>query len=356
MTSPLTVARKKRGGHRGWATNLVTETEVEESGKLRQGLQMTLVQIESRLRKLEAVQQPKKQEHTVTSAGATAASQPSRVRLPKMDIQKFGGRVCEWQEFWDAFNSCIYENKSLTPVEKFTYLRSYLVDSAKACVAGFALTEANYEAGVELLKDRFGKSVVVKRAHINGLMNLKPVFSESDVSRLRAFYDKVETHQRTLTALGADEESYPSIVVPSLLEKLPETVRLTITRGEDYEEWRLNELIQNLKAEIELSEKHQNLRLPRKDWPPQDGRRPPGTGNNLFTKFANQCEFCRRDHPLEKCTRVTDLKERKNIIRKYARCFNCLKGHRSRDCRSNVKCQLCRGPRNTALCEGGGQE
>ena len=40
-------------------------------------------------------------------------------------------------------NSCIYENKSLTPVEKFTYLRSYLVDSAKAGVAGFALTEAN---------------------------------------------------------------------------------------------------------------------------------------------------------------------------------------------------------------------
>ena len=305
MTSPLTVARKKCGGHRGWATNLVTktteklsgeitaeeltvcqtglkerleilkeldaqvldllsgdettkdadiQTEVEESGKLRQGLQMTLVQIESRLRKLEAVQQPKQQEHTVTSAGATAASQPSRVCLPKMDIQKFGGRVCEWQEFWDAFNSCINENKSLLPVEKFTYLRSYLVDSARACVVGFALTEANYEVAVELLKDRFGKSVVVKRAHINGLMNLKPVFSESDVSRLRAFYDKVETHQRTLTALGADEESYSSIVVPSLLEKLPETVRLTITRGEDYEEWRLNKLIQNLKAEIELRE------------------------------------------------------------------------------------------------------
>ena len=160
-----------------------------------------------------------------------------------------------------------------------------------------------------------------------------------------------------MTALGADEESYSSIVVPSLLEKLPETVRLTITRGEDYEEWRLNELIQNLKAEIELREKHQNLRPPRKDWPLKDGRRPPGTGNNLFTKFANQCAFCRGDHPHEKCTRVTDLKERKNIIRKYARCFNCLKkGHRSRDCRSNVKCQLCRGPHNTALCEGGGQE
>ena len=45
-------------------------------------------------------------------------------------------------------------------------------------------------------------------------------------------------------------------MVPSLLEKLPEQLRLTITRGEDHYEWNLEHLLDVLGYEVELREEY----------------------------------------------------------------------------------------------------
>ena len=45
-------------------------------------------------------------------------------RLPKLEEKKFSGRIQEWQQFWDTFESTIDKNESLTAVDKFAYLRS----------------------------------------------------------------------------------------------------------------------------------------------------------------------------------------------------------------------------------------
>ena len=44
-------------------------------------------------------------------------------------------------------------------------------------------------------------------------------------------YDMAETHYRGLSALGIDEESYSCVVVPKVLEKISEGVRLNMTLG-----------------------------------------------------------------------------------------------------------------------------
>ena len=74
-------------------------------------------------------------------------------------------------------------------MDKFTYLRYLLDEPVKRVIAGFSLTEANNEAADDLLKQRFAKPVVIKRSHINELMNLQPVYIERDLDRLRHFYD-----------------------------------------------------------------------------------------------------------------------------------------------------------------------
>ena len=75
----------------------------------------------------------------------------------------------------------------------------------KTVIAGFSFTEANYEAAVHLLKQRFPMPVVIKRSHINELMNLQPVYKERDLDRLRNFYDVAKTHFRGLDAMMVDE-------------------------------------------------------------------------------------------------------------------------------------------------------
>ena len=62
---------------------------------------------------------------------------------------------------------------------------------------------------------------MAKRAHVNDLLNLPPVFNDKDTSRLRKLYDGCESHFRGLKALGVDESTFSAMVVPAVLNKLP---------------------------------------------------------------------------------------------------------------------------------------
>ena len=110
----------------------------------------------------------------VVKNGATSSSANSkavRVKLPKLEVLKFSGKLEEWQEFWDSFESAIHSNDSLSNVDKFSYLRGLLLEPARSAITGFALTSANYKAAVELLKKRFGKKTAIQRTFVNELLN-----------------------------------------------------------------------------------------------------------------------------------------------------------------------------------------
>ena len=76
-----------------------------------------------------------------------------KARLPKLEVKKFNSRIQEWQEFWDAFESSIDKNDGLSTVDKFSYLRSLVQEPARSTIAGFALTGANYEEAVRVLRN-----------------------------------------------------------------------------------------------------------------------------------------------------------------------------------------------------------
>jgi hypothetical protein len=57
----------------------------------------------------------------------------------------------------------------------------------------------------------------------------------------------------------------------------------------------------------------------------------------------------------EECIQITDVNERKQLIRKYGRCFICLKkGHISKNCSSNVNCNACGKQHHRSVREGTG--
>ena len=113
---------------------------------------------------------------------------------------------------------------------------------------GIIQTSAKYHKAVELLKRRYGKKNVIKKAHIQELMNVKPVTDEGDIDKLRRLYDTCETSYRGLKALGVDEAVYSSIVVPEVIAKLPDAFRLTITRGFDFTEWSIKDALNEKKV------------------------------------------------------------------------------------------------------------
>jgi len=125
-------------------------------------------------------------------------------------------------------------NPNLSDIDKFSYLRGLLGGAARTTIPGLALTAANYEVAIDLLRGRFGKPVVIERAHVNQLLNVTSVFNERDATGLRRLYDKIKIHHRGLKALEVDASTYKRIIVPATLGKLPEAVKLQITQGNNH--------------------------------------------------------------------------------------------------------------------------
>ena len=165
---------------------------------------------------------------------------------------------------------------------------------------------------------------------MNDLLNVAPVFSDKDTTRLRKLYDSCSAHFRGLRALGVDKTTFAAVVVPAVLQMMPKAFHLTITRGADLLNWTMEELLSAFLKELELREDHycamslggstQN----RKDC------------NTFYSKQeVENCAFCLGRHAPANCKKVNDVNARKNILVKYSRCFKCLqRGHRARDCKS----------------------
>lgn len=248
-----------------------------------------------------------------------SSASKTKVRLPKLEVRKFDGKLHEWQEFWDSFESAIHRNESLEDVDKFSYLRGLLVGPARSAIAGFALTSANYESAVELLNKRYGKKTAIQRAHVNELLNAQPVFNERDAPRLRSLYDFLETKYRALQALGVDESTYSAIVVPSILEKLPHSLRLTITRGKEHQKWNLIDLLEALGDEVELREEYNDST---RHSHARDFRKRgdlPSTTMHVDSEKETNCAFCVGWHQHEECRKIQDAEERKKLFIKFGR-------------------------------------
>ena len=53
---------------------------------------------------------------------------------------------------------------------------------------------------------------------------------------------------------------------------------------------------------------------------------------------------------MNNCKSVTDIEERRKILRRTGRCYVCLRrGHVSRSCRSNTKCYKCKGKHHSSI-------
>jgi len=91
---------------------------------------------------------------------AIVASQESirALKLPKIELKKFGGEIKDWLSFWSTFRK-IHEDAALSREDKFHYLSQSMVKDLRAyeVVNSFPPSANNYEKAIESIKSRFGK-------------------------------------------------------------------------------------------------------------------------------------------------------------------------------------------------------
>ena len=322
------------------------DKEVDEAGKYKEDLFKAMISCEEALSSKE--KEKEKGPVVIKEAIPVPTLKKVRVKLPKLESKTFDGKAYEWQEFWDSFENSIHTSEQLSDVDKFSYLRNMLNGAAKTTTAGFSLISANYNAAIELLEKRYGNATTIRQAHINKLLNLSPVYNENDTERLRTLLDLRETHYRGLVTLGIAQETYSCVVVPKILEKIPESVRLNMTHGtgDAYQEWNMQQMIDSFRKELELRERASQFFgkdkgvVTKKQFGKSGGQT---TASVLFSKKSEgrkgNCAFCMGNHSHSNCRKVVSVQDRKALFRKYARCFICAnKGHLALDCRSNRSC------------------
>lgn len=197
-----------------------------------------------------------------TLPGAIAPSVPTnqvKAKLPKLVLPKFRGDVTTWMGFWDSFKSAVHDNASLSKIDKFNYLRSLLEGAASRAIQGLALSNNNYDAAVEILEQRFGKTQQIISAHMEEILKLQPCLTDRP-SSLRFLYDKLSVHVRGLSSLGVSSQEYGSLLIPIIMSKLPNEIRLEIARKSTDEVWKIDELLDTIKGEVEAREASESVK------------------------------------------------------------------------------------------------
>ena len=70
-------------------------------------------------------------------------------------------------------------------------------------------------------------------------------------SSLRLIYDKITIHVRGLCALGIDSKQYGSLLIPVIMSKVPNDIRLRMARENRGGVWDQDKLMTTLLAEVE---------------------------------------------------------------------------------------------------------
>ena len=98
-----------------------------------------------------------------------------RVKLLKITLKTFSGDHLDWKSFKETFEAAVHNNESITNMEKFPYLKTYLDKSALQAIEGFPLTSENYTEAWNLLNDRYGNEQDIIACHMKKLVKLEPV-------------------------------------------------------------------------------------------------------------------------------------------------------------------------------------
>ena len=293
---------------------------------------------------------------TVTNNKPAGPVKSSGLKLPKLDATIFSGDATQWKSFIEFFDAAVHLNEQLSDVEKYTYLKSYLKGTAAEAIDGLPVTSENYEHARDVLEKRYGKPQLVISTHMSKLMKLKEVRS-TNAKELRSLYDKVESNVRALTSLGVVRAQVGPMLIPIILDKLPDAIRLQVSRGlGNSKGWKIDDFLKQIEEEIVAREsfsflKNDAERNERKG----DNEKPRGSVASLnIGGQPSKCAFCRNiGHYSDKCTKVTDMQARLQVIKDNRLCFKCLKtGHPIRRCKSKMSCHNCKSfSHHTAICE-----
>ncbi|CAG9860990.1 unnamed protein product [Phyllotreta striolata] len=143
----------------------------------------------------------------------------SEVKLPEMNLNVFDGDLETWPEFRDTFEALINNRASLSDIEKFHYLRSYIARSVYETIGSLDYTSENYRFAWEAICKRYNNATDLTQHHLEKLFAMEKLESATAVG-IRRILDSVTNRLKALKTIGEPTEHWDTFVVFLMLSKL----------------------------------------------------------------------------------------------------------------------------------------
>lgn len=157
---------------------------------------------------------------------------PSKVvKLPQLKLPNFKGGFNEFTCFWDQFNAAVGSSEHLSDVQKFSYLKGCLEGPALMLIEHLPITEASYKVAISSLKQAYSNTILNTLTLLNKLHDLNLVDSKIDsLMNFRASYENILGNLSQLDVVVEGNDTAETIMIGTILSKLPEFLKTNIHR------------------------------------------------------------------------------------------------------------------------------
>ncbi|XP_025425706.1 uncharacterized protein LOC112694458 [Sipha flava] len=278
------------------------------------------------------------------------------VVLPKIELPKFDGEVLGWASFRDMFQSLVYDNTSISNIERYHYLIFCLSGPALTVVKAIPLTADNYIIAWDALQKSFDNQRLLASAHIDKLFSFVLLRKES-LSSLCSFVNIFMEKVAAIKALGVNDLSGFILFHISARVIDPETRRLFEASISQNSVPNLDTLLQFFAQRCKILENVGTNDKQDNTVKSNDKRMKIGslgrTSLSVSTSSTTaKCVFCEQNHPLYLCFTFKRqwVAARRKLVSYNNVCFVCLNtGHQTKSCTSTFKCRTCGGKHSILL-------
>ena len=288
-------------------------------------------------------------------------AKPQSVKLQKYTITPFKGDYKDWLRFWNQFLIEV-DGSSIAEISKFNYLLELVEGKPREDILGLPHTDEGYNGAKRILEKIYGKDMKIHKALIKELEGLEAITSTQHTAKVHDYYNKLSRIIRTLMTMKRLESAQSYVY--TLLDKLGPVKEALIQKDDEWEDWDLEQLVENLEkyvdrhplpADATLSS---TTTLKKRGYEHQtDGklrdRMMLANSIDRPRERPTNCVYCElTNHRSSDCNKVLTLAQRRDIVKRKRLCFNCTGfGHTASKCRSRG-CRKCGGRHHTSLCDG----
>ncbi|XP_063228908.1 uncharacterized protein LOC134534376 [Bacillus rossius redtenbacheri] len=284
----------------------------------------------------------------------------SSPRLPAIDLPHFQGNPTDWLSFSNLFEALVVDNRSLTNVERLSYLKSSLSGDALAVIQALPLTDSNYSIAWELLSKRYSNKRLIVSLHIEAIMQIPSVSLEAPAS-VNKMMSLLAEHIAALRVLDVNVEKCDPLLLHIIEAKLDKVLRNQwelFINDKGAELPKLTEFLLFLEgyrraAESQLVTSGKTFKSKSSIYSKPASRyvQHQSFAGNTVSKSV-KCFICSGPHEIYQCPKFLESspKERYQMVRSGNLCLNCLRtSHHASACLSSSHCRSCDSRHHTLL-------